>query len=268
MEEERKETLQEETAQEAAAEAVVAEATVEEPVAEEPKPLTKKEWQKRNAKIYTVTAFLYGLVCSTLPIIVCELIWDRVAKAIGPFDGLGFSIFSDFFRAALVEEGFKFLGFALAYRKFKFGRQVEAMFAAGTVGLVYAVVEKAVLFNIIPILLGIVFPMHMSWQLNQGRHVFAYREAKARGDKRVAVREALMASLLIFVLHGTWDAMLDVAEYLANSSTIPHGEVYGVLAFVAIVALGLTYTIITFVKTAKLAKKSRPVFAEEGSAAQ
>ena len=132
---------------------------------------------------YWVIAFFYGLVCAVLPIIATEIIWDEIANRISD-PGLTRSILEAFFRAALLEESFKFFGFFLAYKKYRFMTEREYMLAAGTIGLVYAIVEKIVTLNPINIVLGIVFPMHVLWQANQGRHFYAYRVALENGKKR------------------------------------------------------------------------------------
>lgn len=250
MEAQMKETVaEEETAQTVAAEPVEESA----PAA----PLTPQERRKKNARTYTIVAFLYGLVCSTIPIVITELIWDRVVRAIGIPDSLGYSIFADYFRASFIEEGFKFLGFALAFRHFKFGRQIEAIIAAGIVGFVYGVVEKAVLFNVVPLVLGLLMPMHTLWQLNRGRQFFAYREALSGGEKGKAVGYMLLSTLLIFVIHGTWDALLDVTMYLNDLESLPHHGLYAGLVFAALIAYGVIYTVFTIIFTVRVARKDK-----------
>ena len=66
-------------------------ATVTNAEAEQPQTLlTKQEFKKKNAKMYAKVAFLYGLLCSVLPIIITELIWDSIAKRSGvDMSGLG-----------------------------------------------------------------------------------------------------------------------------------------------------------------------------------
>ena len=143
----------------------------------------KMEDDKKRRVNYWVVAFFYGLVCATLPIIATEIIWDEIANRISD-PGLTRSILEAFFRAALLEESFKFFGFFLAYKKYRFMTGREYMLAAGTIGLVYAIVEKVVTLNPINIVLGIVFPMHVLWQANQGRHFYAYRVALENGKKK------------------------------------------------------------------------------------
>ena len=220
--------------------------------------MTKKAWRKRNAKMYSIVTFLYGLLCSTLPIVVLEIIWDEVVKHIGVSkEALGYQIFTDFFRAGLIEEGFKFLGFFLAFRRFKFKRQAEAMFAAGLVGLVYGIVEKAAFFNLTAFIIGIALPMHFMWQLNQGRHFFAFCEAKAQGKKGVAARELFLATGFLYVFHSVWDTLLDLYEYFSKQSELPKHDLISGLIFGGTLALGVAYVVFTIVKTVKTAKKAK-----------
>ena len=62
------------------------------------------------------------------------------------FNGLGFKVglirdlVESFFRAALLEEIFKFYGFMKANNKYQFKTEKEYMIGAGMVGLAYAVI--------------------------------------------------------------------------------------------------------------------------------
>ena len=137
---------------------------------------------KRND--YWRTAGVYGFCYTCLLIIVTEILWDVVADRIG-LTGLKRDILADFFRAALLEEFFKFTGFLLAKRSLKLRRKIDYIMIAGLIGLMYGVVEKAVLGNIAGVVVGLAIPMHITWQFNQGGHWFEYEEAKARNDRPV-----------------------------------------------------------------------------------
>ena len=76
---------------------------------------------KRND--YWRTAGVYGFCYTCLLIIVTEILWDVVADRIG-LTGLKRDILADFFRAALLEEFFKFTGFLLAKRSLKLRRKI------------------------------------------------------------------------------------------------------------------------------------------------
>ena len=66
-------------------------------------------------KDYLKTALIYGFCHTCLLIIFTEILWDGIANRIG-LTGLTRDILSDFLRAALLEEIFKFTGFLLAKR--------------------------------------------------------------------------------------------------------------------------------------------------------
>ena len=69
-------------------------------------------------------------------------------------------------RAALLEEFFKFTGFLLAKRSLKLWRKIDTIMIAGLIGLVYGVVEKAVLGSPAAVFIGLAIPMHITWQFN------------------------------------------------------------------------------------------------------
>ena len=114
----------------------------------------------------------------------------------------------------------------------KLHRKIDYMLIAGLIGLVYSVVEKAVLGNIFSIVVGLAIPMHIVWQLNQGGHYFEYEQHKAAGRPREAKKEWLMAILLPFLFHGCWDSALSIASYCVNREEIPP-QVFGGLLFLA-----------------------------------
>ena len=212
------------------------------------------EGQEREKVNYWTVAFLYGLCCGVLPIIGAEILWDTVANPLWE-RCLARDITESFLRAALMEESFKFLGFWLADRRYKFTSEREFMLAAGMVGLVYGIIEKIVTMNLINIILGIVFPMHVLWQLNQGRHFYAYRMAKAQGDRKRARIKLFRATVCVFVMHGCWDALLSLVSYFIGRDDIPDAEVYGGLLFAGIIIAGILYTVLTLRKTIRVLKK-------------
>ena len=63
---------------------------------------------------------------------------------------------------------------------------------------VYGFVEKIVLGNIAAVIVGLLCPMHIMWQMNQGGHYFEHEKAKAAGDERTAKKEWRLAVLLPF----------------------------------------------------------------------
>ncbi|MBP3901656.1 MAG: PrsW family intramembrane metalloprotease [Blautia sp.] len=208
-----------------------------------------------SLKDYIRTALVYGLLFSCVLIIITEIIWDIIMKRTG-LSGLPLEIIGDFFRAALLEEIFKFLGFKLAKKNLKLHRKIDYMLIAGLIGLVYSVVEKAVLGNIFSIVVGLAIPMHIVWQLNQGGHYFEYEQHKAAGRPQEAKKEWLMAILLPFLFHGCWDSALSIASYCVNREEIPP-QVFGGLLFLALVVFGVIYCVKTILKVRRIAKEEK-----------
>ena len=217
---------------------------------------TKK---KGNAKKYLTIFFLFGFLCTTVSIVVTQITWDEIAKKIGA-SGLGYNILVDFTRAAIIEEAFKFLGFYLAYIKFKFTKVKDFIIAAGIVGFVFGLVEKAVLFNIMPLILGVIIPMHVLWQLNRGRHFYNFLEARKEGNKKRAFWQFFMASVVIVLIHGTWDALLDLGEYFANKEEISY---LGTIMYAIVIIFGIFYIIYTIRKIIKAIAKAEDRVVEE-----
>ena len=137
-----------------------------------------------KSKDYRRIFFLYGIICATIPIIITEIIWDMligdviINRLIGIKEGLLKELIASFFRAALLEEFFKFFGFMRANKEYHFSNEKEYMLGAGMVGLAYGIIEKVFTGNAMAIILGIIFPMHIIWQMNQGRHFYKYKKAK------------------------------------------------------------------------------------------
>jgi len=55
-----------------------------------------------TSKDYRKIFFLYGIIYATIPIIICEIIWDIIFDGIGFKIGLYREIVESFFRAALI----------------------------------------------------------------------------------------------------------------------------------------------------------------------
>ena len=207
-------------------------------------------------KDYWKTAGVYGLCFTCLLIIATEVLWDVIADRIG-LTGLKRELLSDFFRAALLEELFKFIGFLLAKRSLKLTRKIDYIMIAGLIGLVYSVVEKAVLGNPVAVIIGLAIPMHITWQFNQGGHWFAYEQAKARDDQPRMRRELLMATAWPFIFHGCWDSGLDLITWLVEKeATLP--QVIGGILILAMLTLGIGYTIRTIKKVCAIARATEP----------
>ena len=222
------------------------------------------ESKKLTKKNYLVIFLLFGFVFTCLLIMITEITWDEVCKAIGFEKGIKRELVECFFRAALLEETFKFLGFMLARKKYKINRVADSMFAAGCIGLMYGIFEKAVLFNPMAIVINIFFPMHLLWQWNQGRHYQISKDENKKGNKGKAFLHMLLATFVIFLLHGSWDALISIGAYLIDEkSAVTNGELYGAIILGITLLLGLIYTITTFVITIKTARKAKRENKEE-----
>lgn len=208
-----------------------------------------------TAKDYVRIALLYGLLCSCVPIIVTEVAWDVIFGTPQPNE-LVRQIAADFFRAALLEECFKLSGFLLAWRKYRPERKIDCMLIAGTIGLTYAVVEKAATANPVSAIIGSIVPMHILWQFNQGGHFYAYRQAKDRNDPARARKEWSMAFIVPFLLHGCWDSALSVITYCAGHEDSAVLQVVSAVTLIAALALGLTYTVQTLRRVRRIAKEA------------
>lgn len=198
---------------------------------------------------------MYGLLYSCLLIIITEIIWDAVFGKAESHE-LAKEIASDFFRAALLEEFFKFTGFLLAKRGIDLKRKIDYILTAGMIGLVYGVVEKAVLGNIGASIIGLAIPLHIMLQFNQGGHYFEYEQAKAEKDAARARKELFMAIGVPFLIHGLWDSALSVIMYCISKEDAIAPQVIGGVLLVITLALGVIYTIRTIKKVRRIAREA------------
>ena len=111
----------------------------------------------------------------------------------------------------------------------------------------YGVVEKAVLGNIAAVIIGLLIPMHITWQFNQGGHWFEY-------ERTGSSRELLMATAVPFLFHGCWDAGLDLVGYFIGMEESTAAQVAGGVLAVAMIVLGMIYTIRTIKKVRAVAR--------------
>lgn len=205
-------------------------------------------------KDYLKIALIYGFLYCCLLIMVTELTWDAVVKRTA-LSGLAKDICSNFLRAALLEEFFKFTGFLLAKKKYALNRKIEFMLVAGLIGMTYGIIEKTVLGNIGGVIIATICPMHIMWQLNQGGHWYEYEKAKAANDKATAKKEWCLAILLPFFFHGLWDSALDLVLYGVSLD----GSVWQYVAAAGgalLVVFGVLYAVKTVQKVRKIAKET------------
>ena len=135
------------------------------------------------------------------------------------------------------------------------GLQNVYIMIAGLIGLVYGVVEKAVLGNIAAVIVGLAIPMHIMWQFNQGGHWFEYEKTKSS-------RELFMATAVPFLFHGFWDSGLDLVSFLMDREPIAVQVSGGVLAL-ALAVFGVVYSIRTVKKVCKIAREEKEISPEK-----
>ena len=214
--------------------------------------------QVLTKKDYWLIALKYGFAFTCLLIIVTEITWDALIKRI-PLSGLPRDIFSNFFRAALLEEYFKFRGFYHAKRKYGLYRKIDYIMIAGLMGVVYGIIEKIMHGNIAAVIVGLLCPMHIIWQFNQGGHYYEYEKAKAANDLQTAKKEQLLALLVTFLFHGCWDSGLDLGGYFIENETSIPLQVTGFVILIAMVVFGVIYTIKTIKNVCRIARETPPV---------
>ena len=107
-------------------------------------------------------------------------------------------------------------------------------------------------------MLNLFIPMHLVWQWNHGRHYQLSKDEKKKGNKGKAFIHMMLATFVIFLLHGSWDALLSIAAYMIDAENgVTNGEMYGTIILGVTLLFGFIYTIITFVITIKTARKSK-----------
>ncbi len=208
-------------------------------------------------KDYWIIGLKYGFAFTCLLIIVTEITWDSIVNHT-PLHGLEKDIISNFFRAALLEEYFKFRGFFHAKQKYGLNRKIDYILTAGLIGMIFGIIEKIMFGNIAAVIVALICPMHIIWQFNQGGHYYEYEKAKAANDMQTAKKERLMALLVPFLLHGCWDSGLDLGGYfLENEASIPL-QVTGFVLLTAMVVFGVIYSVRTVKNVRRIAHETPP----------
>ena len=144
-----------------------------------------------------------------------------------------------------------------ANKEYNFSHEKEYMIAAGMIGLAYAIVEKFATGNAMAIILGIIFPMHVLWQMNQGRHFYKYKKAKEKNDDKTAKKELLLSTFIIFLLHGIWDALVSLVSYFADAKNLTNADIVGGILLLITILLGIIYIIVSIIKIRKVLKNSK-----------
>ncbi len=210
-----------------------------------------------TSKDYRRIFFLYGIVYATIPIIIFEITWDSAINLINLNEGLLRDIIESFFRAALIEEIFKFYGFIKADKEYHFSNEKEYMIGAGMIGLAYGIIEKIATGNAMAIILGIVFPMHIIWQMNQGRHFYKYRKFKEEKNDKKAKKELFLATFIIFLIHGCWDSLISLVTYFADTSKYSNSDIIGGILLILTILFGIIYIVISIIKIKKVLKNNK-----------
>ena len=210
------------------------------------KPLKRKDYWR--------IFLLFGVVYATIPIIIAEITWDSLANMIGLSEGITRELIGSFLRAALIEEAFKFYGFMKANKEYHFSNEKEYMLGAGMIGLAYGIIEKVASGNAMAIILGMQFPMHIIWQMNQGRHYYKYIKAKEEKNLKKAKKELFLATIAIFLIHGCWDALLSLVSFFAETKSFPNADLIGGLLLIITILFGIIYMIISIIKIRKVLK--------------
>ena len=192
-----------------------------------------------------------GLMTSCLLIVITETVWDMLVKRTG-LSGLPLELVGSFFRAALLEETFKFLGCITCLDKVKPNRKIDFVMLFGLIGLVYNVFEKFFMGGAGSIV-GALVPMHLMWQFNQGAHYYEHKKAVLEGNKEKAKKEKIGYILVPFVFHGCWDSVLSVGGFLMGDEFPTAVEVLGFVLILAVVAVGVRYSLKTFRMVKKIA---------------
>ena len=144
-----------------------------------------------------------------------------------------------------------------ANKKYNFSNEKEYMLGAGMIGLAYGIIEKVAAGNAMAIILGIIFPMHTIWQMNQGRHFYKYKKAKAENNNKKAKKEIFLATFMIFLIHGCWDAFISLVSYFASESKHASANMIGGILFVITISFGIIYMIVSIIKIRKVLKSNK-----------
>ena len=227
-------------------------------------PVETPKIKRLKAKDFVFIILVTGLLFTCLLIMILEVSWDAIWKHfVGSDKTLIRELIESFFRAALIEETLKFLGFLIAYKARKINHPAMAMWAFGCIGLTYGIFEKAAFFNLMAFIVGTAIPMHLLWGLNSGRHFQNFMDAKKEENKKKAAKECLMFTLVPFLIHGCWDAALSLSGHFGDNTTYQN---IATIIFIVVVILGIVYMVLTIIKTVKATKQYRREIKEEGNA--
>lgn len=183
-----------------------------------------------------ILTLLRGALPCTVCIVIFELSFDRfILKSSG---SLSDEILTSFFRAALIEEGFKYVFSRAALKKYVPSTKLESMLLCGLIGTGYGLVEKLVIGGGVILIVNAFLPLHAFFQFFMGALLFDAREAGEAGNRSLQRKKLLLSFLLPFAVHGLWDSLLATAGWFMEMDTFA-GNMIGLLLFVILIAGGI-----------------------------
>lgn len=194
--------------------------------------LRKQEGLSLTKKAYVGTLLNGALPC-TICIMIFELLFDRFILNAGT--ALWENLVAAFFRAALIEEFFKYLFSKAAIKKHKPLTKIEYMLLCGMVGAGYGILEKLAMGGGAILIVNAFLPLHIFFQFCMGAYLYKAQEARLAGDIAESRKNALLAYFVPFLIHGTWDALLDTAGYMVDDGGM---DVPGFLLLLGTVVFG------------------------------
>ena len=101
--------------------------------------------------------------------------------------------------------------------------------------------------NVASVVVGLLIPMHITWQFNQDGHWFEYERTRS-------TKELLMATAVPFLFHECWDSGLDLVTFFLDMEESVAAQVAGCVLAVALIVAGIIYTVRTIKKVCAVAR--------------
>ena len=99
--------------------------------------------------------------------------------------------------------------------------------------------------------------------MNQGRHFYKYQKAKEEKNTKKAKKELFLATIMIFLIHGSWDALLSLIDFFASTSKIANANIIGGILLILTISFGIIYMIISIKKIRKVLKNHKEISKKE-----
>ena len=93
--------------------------------------------------------------------------------------------------------------------------------------------------------------------MNKGRHFYKYKKAKAENNDKEAKKELFLATFIIFLIHGCWDALISLVEYFSESTKFANSDIIGSILLLVTILFGIIYLVISIVKIRKVLKSNK-----------